>query len=203
MRWVGESSSGGLALAPALRNTWRLRTPSGGMLDPSAREVRTGAGRSRTPTGGPRSRWLARSLPSSGTCVSGPFPKRGAGSGPLVRWGKGLTRGARLLRPLPHSYGWQHKPCLVAVEVGTPATGYRQWRYLFSFYSCPANGVNKISFSNPGVIHWFLRACWWLYMIDKEQKCKLILRFTWVTTTPRCEHDLVPLAIRVMVPHLI
>jgi len=56
------------------------------------------------------------------------------------------------------------------------------WRYLFFFNSCPANGVNKISFSNPGVIHWFLRACWWLYMIDKEQKCKLILRFTWVTT---------------------
>ena len=56
--------------------------------------------------GGPRPRLLAQGFPSSGTRgVSGPVPKRGAGLGPLARCGKGLTRGARLLRPLPRSYG--------------------------------------------------------------------------------------------------
>ena len=51
--------------------------------------------------GGPSPRLLARSFPSLGTRgVIGPVPERGAGPGPLARGGKGLTHGARLLRPL-------------------------------------------------------------------------------------------------------
>jgi len=48
---------------------------------------------------------LARSFPSSGTRgVTEHVPERGPGPGPLARRGKCLTRGTRLLRPLPRSY---------------------------------------------------------------------------------------------------
>ena len=51
--------------------------------------------------GGPWPRLSARSFLSSGARgVPGPVPKRVTGPGPLAWRGKGLTRGARLLRPL-------------------------------------------------------------------------------------------------------
>ena len=53
------------------------------------------------PLWGSRPRLSARSFPSLETRgVSGPIPKRGTSPGPLAWSGKGLTRGARLLRPL-------------------------------------------------------------------------------------------------------
>ena len=68
-----------------------------------------------------------RSFPSSGTRgVSGPVPKREAGPGLLARGGKGLTHGARLLRPLGAVTDNYAEACLAAVRVGIPATGYRQ-----------------------------------------------------------------------------
>ena len=68
-----------------LRDTWRPGPRPGGMLVLRAWEVRTDAGRSRTPMGGPSPRLLARSFPSSGTRgVTGPLPERGAGPGPLA-----------------------------------------------------------------------------------------------------------------------
>ena len=58
----------------------------GGMLVLRTWEVRTDAGRSRNPMGGPSPRLLARSFPSSGTRgVTGPVPEWGAGPGPLAR----------------------------------------------------------------------------------------------------------------------
>ena len=51
--------------------------------------------------GGPSPRLSARSFLSSGTRgVFGPVPKRRTGPGPSAWCGKGLTRGARQLRPL-------------------------------------------------------------------------------------------------------
>ena len=70
---------------PHLRDTWSLRTPPGGMLALRAWEVRTDAGRSRTPMGGLGPRLLARNFPSSETRgVTGPVPELGAGPGPLA-----------------------------------------------------------------------------------------------------------------------
>jgi hypothetical protein len=84
---------------------------------------------SRTPMEGPGSRRLARSFLTSGARgVSGPAPERGAGPGPLAWWGKNLTGGPRLLRPLSRSYERLRGSCLAAVEVGIPAIGYRQMR---------------------------------------------------------------------------
>ena len=71
---------------PAPMDTWRLRTPPGGVSVPS-------------PLRGPDSIWgsgtpwevrppavKARSFPSSGTRgVTGPVPERGAGPGPLAQ----------------------------------------------------------------------------------------------------------------------
>ena len=89
-----------------LRDTWRPGPRPGGILVLRAWEVWTDEGRSWTHMGRPSPRLLARSFPSSGTRgVTGPVPERGAGPGSLARWGKSLTRGARLLRPLWRSYG--------------------------------------------------------------------------------------------------
>src|SRR6185503_17672456 len=96
MRWVGESSSGRLAPAPA---------PVGHVVPPDPAPAvcwfyaRERSGRTR---GGPGPLWgsapsaVGSELPSSGTRgVTGPVPEQGAGPGPLA-----AARGSRRRREL-------------------------------------------------------------------------------------------------------
>ena len=131
---------GGWASLPAedsrprlrLRDTWRSRTPPRWCIGSTRVGGPDGRGEISDPYGGSEPSAVGTELPLlRDTWRHQTVPEQGAGPGPLARWGKCLTRGARLLHPLWRSYGWLREFCLVSVGVGTPATGYRQLPFYF------------------------------------------------------------------------